>query len=75
MEISGYNITNWAVLPKSKNTFSIGDEMVAIILDKLTPVPTFISVCPFCETDNKWRTTGALPGFIECQNCHQKFQQ
>ena len=68
---SGEQIFNNGLLPKSKNTHFIGYENVGL----MTNVPTYISVCPFCDFDNKWRTTELLPGYLKCEKCHEKFIQ
>ncbi len=66
---SGFNTLQNAFL-KAKNTYYLGLEDIGMWKD----VPTYISVCPYCNFEHKWRTTGLLPGYLECGKCHQKFK-
>lgn len=36
-------------------------------------IPTFISVCPFCNYPNVWRTTGIIINNHKCENCKKPF--
>lgn len=59
------------ILAKSKNTIYVGLTKSGTWKN----VPTYISVCPFCDFEKKWRTTGLLPDFLTCENCNQKFRE
>lgn len=69
--LSGLDLKQFGILPKSLSTKYIGLEDIN---DLWKNIPTYISICPFCNTENKWRTTGILPLYIECEKCHQKFK-
>lgn len=68
LQVSGLNLVP-AALPKSKSTLYIG-----LIWATDNIVPTYISVCPQCEIEHKWRTTGLLPDYIQCEKCGIKFR-
>lgn len=36
-------------------------------------VPTFISICPFCNYPNTFGTTGVVVNFIDCKICKKSF--
>lgn len=70
-QLSGINLEYYKILKKSVKTYSVNWEVISGFSSY--PIPTFISVCPECLDENKWHTTGLLPGSITCKKCNEKF--
>jgi hypothetical protein len=68
--ISGLNLQEIQLLPKSKSSKRINDEYVGFAMGK---IPTYIEICPKCDSEVKWRTTGTLPDSLVCEKCGQRF--
>ena len=66
----GCVVQNIELFEKSPRTYSVDAEIVEGF--GIYPIPTFISVCPYCKTENKWRTTGIIVPH-RCENCNKYF--
>lgn len=68
--VSGINVRYHGSLSKSTSCRRVDDKYFEIHKGF---VPTFISVCPKCSTDNEWSTTGLLPTYHTCKKCKETF--
>lgn len=74
LELSGvysnYIIGNTDKFCKSKNTYQVEAKLIE---EYEGYVPHFASICPFCDNENIWGTTGLWPSYITCGKCKISF--
>lgn len=63
-------------LLKSKSTTYLGLENTMDFPSKnfQSMVPTYISICPICDNEQKWKSTGVIPYHIQCKKCKSHFK-
>lgn len=67
---SGFDFNRINLLPKSKESKFIGSELS----ETFGYIPAYIEICPKCNNEVKWRTTGAIPMSLKCDKCNQEFK-
>lgn len=66
--------TKFKVLERSPKPFyQKGTKIVPWFSGGTNEVALMGSICPHCEGETEWTTTGLLPGSLLCEKCKKSF--